>query len=88
MADPFENYEKGLESPYDAAASITPDDNNDLGRHTRAIYVGSAGNVEVNMVTSGSGIVFVGMLAGTSYPIRVKRVLAGSTTASSLVGTW
>ena len=88
MADPFELYEKGLDSPYDAAAAITPDDSNDLATNTRSLYVGGAGNISVDMVSSGSSVVFVGMLAGESYPLRCKRVRSTSTTATNVVGMW
>ncbi len=67
------------------AAAVTPSDSTDLGFCGRALYVGGAGTVVVDMVESGSSISFVGVPAGTILPIRVKRVRATGTTATSIL---
>jgi hypothetical protein len=71
------------------AFSITPDDNNDLTKNARAIYVGTpgaTGSLVVQMAGDGSQVTFVGIPAGTVLPIQVSRVLATGTTASTILG--
>lgn len=80
----FENHVSGLDSPARDAAAITPSDATDLPRPCRSIYVGSAGNLQVTMV-SGATVTLTGLLAGVVYPLRVQRVWATSTTAANLV---
>ena len=51
---------------------------------TRAVWVGSAGDLVVDMATTGATITFVGIVAGTLLPIAIKHVHFSST-AGSLV---
>jgi len=87
MADDFSNYATGLDSPAANALSVTPSDGADLAKSTRALYVGVAGDVAVNMV-GGTSVTFVAVPAGSVLPIRVARVLATGTTAGSIVGLY
>lgn len=73
-------------SPAKRAFSITPHDSNNLTMDTRAVWVGSAGNLEVLLVDDTSAVVLVGVPAGTLLPLRCRRVRANSTTAGSIVG--
>jgi len=71
------------------AASVTPDDSNDLPENSgkdpvRAVWIGGAGNLRVN-TADGSDVIFVGCLAGSMLPISVTRVYSTSTTATSIV---
>lgn len=84
MKDEFESYTTNLTSPARDAVAITPDDTTDLGSVTRGIYVGSAGNLQVQMA-SGTVVTFENVLAGAVYPIRAARVMATGTTAANLV---
>jgi len=68
--------------PEDAAA-VTPNDSADLAQFS-VIYVGGAGNVKVT-TAQGSVVVFSGLMAGQTIPVRVRRVWSGSTTATNLV---
>jgi len=74
-----------LDWPATRAIAVTPNDGTDLTFVTRSLYVGGAGNVSVDLADSGSSIVFIGVPAGTFLPVRVKRVRATSTTATSIV---
>lgn len=85
MSDAKLNASAGPESPaWDAAAITTSDTVSITGAPTRAVYVGGAGNV-VALMASGSVVTFTGVPAGTVLPIRVDRINATSTTATSLV---
>ncbi len=88
MADPFEQYSSGLESPVSSGASVTPDDSNDLATTARCLYVGGAGNISVDFIGGETAVVFVGVPAGTLLPFRVSRVRSSSTTATSIVALW
>ena len=72
-------------SAYDAAA-VTPADDGAL-RPTRALYVGGAGNLKVDMAL-GSTVTFVGALAGTVLPLQVTRVYSTDTTATDIVALY
>lgn len=85
MKDEFESYASGLTAPARTAHAIAPDDANDLGVATRALYVGEPGSLQVQMV-SGQTVTFANVQAGVVYPFRVARVMATGTTASGLVG--
>lgn len=84
MKDDFESYATSLTSPAREAEPIVPNDAVDLPAVTRGIYVGSAGNLQVQMA-SGQTVTFENVAAGVIYPIRVARVMATGTTASWLV---
>ena len=74
--------------PAQSAAAVTPSDSADLTTTSRAIYVGGAGNLKVNMNETGSEITFVAVAAGSVLPIRVDRVYSTGTTATSIVALW
>lgn len=74
-------------APAEYAVAVTPSDGSDLAQATRALYIGVAGNVAVNMPDGGS-VTFVGLTAGQILPIRAKRVLATGTTATSIVALY
>jgi len=80
----YHQYAPGPESPADNAFEITIDA--DLPVITRAVYVGSKGDLAVRM-KSGDEVTLKNVPAGTLLPIRVVKVLVAST-ASSLVGLY
>ena len=80
-------YGQDMNGAYDEAAAITPADGADLPALTRAIYVGVAGNVKVDMETTGTGITFTALPVGI-HRLRVKRVYATGTTATNLVALY
>ena len=75
-----------IDAPAAHAATITPDDDNDLSENTRGIYVGGTGDLVV-ITVGGETITFSDVPAGSLVPIRASRVLE-STTATNLVGMW
>lgn len=82
--DDFENFQEGLTSPASGAAPITPNDTAELSFTTRAIYVGSGGDVSLRLIR-GDVVTLSNLQAGVIYPLRVDQVLATGTTAGNLV---
>lgn len=87
MPDQHQFAAEGLTSPADNAAAVTPSDSTDLAFNSRALYVGGAGNLVVTMA-GGGDVTFTAVPAGSILPIRVSRVKATSTTATSIVNLY
>lgn len=85
MQDDFKKFAPSLSSPPGAAEEITPNDSQELGVVTRAIYVGGGGDLRVRLI-SGDTVTLTGVKGGVLYPMRVTHVLATDTTATNLVG--
>jgi len=85
MTDRFAFEYKGGDNPATGGEAITPDDNFILTQPTRAIYVGTGGDLRVEFI-DGSIETFRGTLGGMIYPMRVQKVLATGTTATDIVG--
>jgi len=74
------------------AKSVTPSDSTTLaGGVTKALYIGTGGNIAVVMVGDGDtshATVFTGVLGGTILPVQAVRVNNTSTTASNIVAMY
>lgn len=77
-----------IDSPARKAFNIAPNNATDLAIATKAIYIGGAGTLSVELVGDepGSSVTFTGISAGSLLPIRVRKVLATGTTATLLIG--
>lgn len=66
---------------------ITPNDNADLPKATRAVSFATAGSIKVTTVDGDTLIIPSGALAaGLMHPVRWRRVHSTDTTASGIVG--
>lgn len=81
--DEFVGHMKGLDSPYDKGADVTPHDTNLLPFRTRALWVGGTGAVAVQW-PDGTSTVFPAVPAGHELRVRVDKVLATGTTATNI----
>ena len=79
MADPFESYAGGLESPATRHYVIVPDNAADLPDIPRAIYCNGAGNA---VISDGTNDVTYALVAGQVLDFRGRRVKATGTTAT------
>lgn len=70
------------------ASAITTSDSTVFEQPTRALYIGAAGNLTVDMADGGSSVLFVGVQGGTLLPIQVTRIYATGTTATSIVALY
>jgi hypothetical protein len=68
-----------------SALAVTPSDSTILPT-TRALYVGTTGNLSVVMADDENTVLFSNVAVGI-FPIQVKQVLA-ATTASDIVALW
>jgi len=87
MADNFEDFNSGLDSPALNAEAVTPSDSVSLTNDSRGLFVGGAGNISV-LMSGGTSVTFTGVVAGSILPIRVNRVNATSTTATDIVSLY
>jgi hypothetical protein len=85
--DRFSDLPTTLTAPARDAIAITPSDGTDIASLPRAVYVGTAGHLAVQMV-GGATVTFQNVPAGALLAIRPRRVLVTGTTASNLVALW
>ena len=83
MPDTFKGQAASLRDPVQDAVVISPSDSTDLPTTSRAIYVGTPGDLRVTLL-SGAVVTMVGAQPGW-HPIRVQRVWATGTTATDLL---
>ncbi len=76
----------GADGPAKRAFAITPHDTNELKALTTGIYVGTTGHVAIQTQRNDDVVIFKNVQAGTTLPIRARRVLATGTTAVDIVG--
>ena len=84
--DPHLNANPGIDGPANSGFAVTPSDTADLAFYTRAIYVGTSGNVKVDFVGSGSGVTLTGVSG--LLQVRVKRIYSTGTTASNITALY
>jgi hypothetical protein len=87
MTDSFEYHTAGIVAPLTAAQTVSPSDSLDLDQVSRALYVGTSGNVKVTM-KSGGTVTLAGLAAGLWHPVRVSRIWATGTTAAGILAGW
>jgi hypothetical protein len=72
--------------PASRAVAVTPSDATTL-QVTRGLFVGTAGDVVVDMADQGSSITFANVANGQFLPIQVTKVLA-ATSASDILALY
>jgi hypothetical protein len=87
MTDTFKGHSQNLIAPPASAVEVTPSDTADLAFATRAIYVGTAGNLKARML-DGTEVTLSNVQAGCQYAMRVDRIFSTGTTASGIVAFW
>jgi hypothetical protein len=85
--DNFARVQSTTSDPATNAVVLTPSDSTDLTNVSRALYVGTTGNIKVTMQDSGT-VLFTAVPAGAVLPIRVTRVWSTTTTASTIIALW
>lgn len=86
MADIFSSHNIDVAAPAAGAFAIMPSDGTIFDQPTRALYVGATGTIQAEMLWGGT-VTFEGVPGGSMLPVRVRRVLSG-TTAGFIVGLY
>ncbi|WP_299734633.1 hypothetical protein [uncultured Roseobacter sp.] len=86
MADKFESFSEGLQSPPSNLVPIVPNDSTDLPNAVRSLNVAESGAVRVTTVSGNTATLFIA--AGIAFPVRAQRVLSTGTTATGIVGMY
>lgn len=86
MPNTFATFADTPTSPAQLAYSIQPHDVLDLPTVTKAIYIGSSGNVMVRAIRSEQDVLLKNVQAGSIIDIQVRCVRATGTTATDIVG--
>jgi hypothetical protein len=85
-SNPFEYSADSVSSPARNCIAVVPSDAVELTVVTKALYVGTGGNVVVRSLDGVIDITFANVPTGTILPIRARAVRATGTTASQIVG--
>lgn len=77
-------------APYTRAVDVTPDDDNDLSEVTRGIHAHGAGSHhDLSVILQGDdNPVVIAIAKGDILPLRVRRVRATDTTATTIVALY
>tara|TARA_B100001939_G_scaffold280650_1_gene249370 strand:- start:2078 stop:2959 length:882 start_codon:yes stop_codon:yes gene_type:complete len=71
---------------YDTALAVTPSDGSDLsGEPYFAVWVGTGGDLKVDMADGGAAVTLSNCASGQLIPIMVERIYATGTTASNII---
>ncbi len=87
MASGMDNLAREWIGPARHGVAVTPSDTVNLAEPTRGLYVGVSGIVRA-ILADGDEVILVGLAAGVVHPLRVLRVYATTTTATSIVALW
>lgn len=85
--DSFSRFQTQDYSPATNAEAVTPHNTNELNYVTRAVYVGTGGDLKVTMADSGT-VTFADVPSGTTLAIRCKVIWATGTVASDIIALW
>jgi hypothetical protein len=83
--DKFVNFQPGLQTPVRSSFVISPSDTAELPFVTRALYIGSAGNITARLADDTASVTFNGLGAGSILPIRARQIYATGTTAGMVL---
>lgn len=87
MADNFASVQASITGPISNGAAVTPNDSTDLATSSRAIWIGTGGDVSL-ITVDGTTLLLKNVPAGTMLPIRAARIRSTSTTATDIVALW
>lgn len=85
MADKFAKWFSDYQGVATDGFTITPNNSIVFSQPTRAVYIGVAGDIEVQMAASSNTILLFKNAAGL-LPIRCSVVRSSNTTATGIIG--
>lgn len=89
MADIYSKNTVLADDPAVDGFTVIPSNSTVFTQPTRFIYVGSTGNVGVQMTNkqgTNTNLVLVGVPVGTMLSLRTQMIFASNTTATSILG--
>lgn len=84
--DKFDTVADSLIAPAMDCFAINPDDSADISQATKAIYVGTGGDIVLRAIDSTSDVTFRNVIGGSILDVRVRAIRATGTTAADIVG--
>lgn len=84
-SNPFEYSADSVSSPARNCVPVVPNDASDLPLVTKALYVGTGGNIVLRSVDATADVTLANVPSGSVLPIRVRAIRATGTTASQIV---
>ena len=70
-----------------SVTAVTPSDSTIIPT-TRALYVGTGGNVAVMPSYNSAAVTFLNVASGTILPVQVNQVMVTNTTASGILALY
>ena len=86
MADKYARTTNSLIAPAGSSFAVTPDDSAILPIIGKALYVGTGGDLTVQLVHDDNDRLFKNVPDGAILDLRVSHVRAAGTTAADIVG--
>ncbi len=86
LNDPFANTTESVVAPASDCFPIAPNDSGDLPKATKALFIGSGGDVVLRPVSGDADVTFRNLPDGSILDVRVRAVRATGTSAANLVG--
>lgn len=86
LHDPYENSAASVTAPAETCFAIEPSDTDELQVGTKAIFVGTGGDVTLRLIADEEDVVFRNLASGSVLDVRVRAVRASGTTATDIVG--
>lgn len=86
---PIDSFASFVDSPMAPASrcfAVVPSDEAELAEITKALYIGTAGDVVLRAVEAAADVTFRNVPAGAMLDVRVRAVRATGTTAADIVG--
>jgi hypothetical protein len=83
--DRFASASAGLGGPHSRAVAVAPSNTVDLVNATRGVYIGVAGDLTADLVGGSTNVLFKALAVGIVHPLRVSRIYATGTTATSIL---
>lgn len=84
--DPFANTLESVVAPASDCFPIAPNDSSDVPKATKALFVGTGGDIVLRSVSGAADVTFRNLPDGSILDVRVRAVRATGTSASNLVG--
>ncbi len=84
---PYEGLVKLMGVSIERAFAVSPNDTDDLPHNTIAIYVGTDGDVKLDLATEGT-VTFKNLMPGYVYYIRASKIYDTGTTATDIIGVY